>query len=124
MSTLRVADFIGRMLMALLFILAAVGKATNSGPALAHMAAHGVPAFVLPAVIALELAAGLALLAGWRVHWAAAALAVFCLAAAFVFHLDLGNPPERTLFFKDLALAGGLIVMALSAAHAKGLMKA
>src|SRR2546427_12853495 len=96
MSTLKVADFIGRMLMALLFILAAVGKATNSGPALAHMAAHGVPAFVLPAVIALQLAARLALLAGWRGHWAAAALGVVSLARAFVFARAIGKPAQAT----------------------------
>jgi putative oxidoreductase len=35
--------------------------------------------------------------------------------AAFIFHLNFALPPERTLFFKDLAIAGGLIAIAVSA---------
>jgi len=32
-----------------------------------------------------------------------------------VFHHDLGDKAERSLFFKDLALAGGLLAMAAAA---------
>ncbi len=79
------------------------------------MAAHHIPGVLLPLVIALELGAGLALLIGWQLSFAAGALALFCLATAFGFHIDLADKAERTLFFKDLALAGGLMVIAATA---------
>ncbi len=102
----------GRALVALLFILAGVVKVLNPTPFLEHMAQFGVPTFLLPAVIALELGAGLATLIGWRVRDAAGALAIFCVMTAVIFHHQLWINAERTLFFKDLAIAGGLLVMA------------
>ncbi|WP_283805540.1 DoxX family membrane protein [Bradyrhizobium tropiciagri] len=90
-------------------------KIAGPKPFLDHMAAHHIPGVLLPLVIALELGAGLALLIGWQLSFAAGALALFCLATAFGFHIDLADKAERTLFFKDLALAGGLMVIAATA---------
>ncbi len=111
----RVVGVAGRGLLALLFILAGLAKVLGPQPFLQHMAAFGIPAFLLPAVIALEVGAGVALLVGWRLREAAGALGVFCLLTALVFHHDLGDKAERSLFFKDLALAGGLLAMAAAA---------
>lgn len=102
----------GRALLALLFILAGVAKIIGPEPFLAHMAAFGVPAILLPAVIALEIGAGVAVLLGWRLPYSAGALAAFCVLTAAIFHHDLSDKAERTLFFKDLAIAGGLMVLA------------
>ncbi|MBV8192953.1 MAG: DoxX family protein [Alphaproteobacteria bacterium] len=112
----RTADIGGRTLIALLFILAGLAKALGPQPFLDHMAAFGLPGFLLPAVILLEIGAGLALLVGWRLGEAAAALAAFCILTALIFHHDLGDKTERTLFFKDLAIAGGLLAIAATAA--------
>jgi putative oxidoreductase len=106
----------GRALVALLFIVAGAAKILGPKPFLNHMNEFGVPTFLLPAVIALELGAGLAIMIGWRVRDAAAALAVFCVMTATIFHHQLGISAERTAFFKDLAIAGGLFAMAASAA--------
>jgi putative oxidoreductase len=105
----------GRALLALLFILAGLAKALGPQPFLQHMAAFGIPTFLLPAVVVLELGAGVALLLGRRLREAAGALGFFCLLTALVFHHDLGDKAERSLFFKDLALAGGLLAMAAAA---------
>jgi len=105
-----------RALVAMLFVLAGLAKILNPKPFLEHMTHFGVPTFLLPAVIALELGAGLAVLMGWRIRDAAGALAIFCVMTAAIFHYQLGINTERTLFFKDLAIAGGLFMMAANAA--------
>ena len=110
----------GRALLALLFILAGIAKIAGPQPFLDHMAAHHIPSVLLPPVIALELGAGVALLVGWQLPWSAGALALFCLATALVFHLDLADKAERTLFIKDLALAGALMVIAAGAVQFRG----
>lgn len=102
----------GRLLLAQLFILAGVAKIVGPQPFLDHMRAFGVPTVLLPAVIALEIGAGALLLVGWRAAWAAGALAAFCLLTAAVFHHQLDIKTERTLFLKDIAIAGGLLVLA------------
>lgn len=112
----KIAMIGGRALIALLFILAGGAKVLGPKPFLNHMIEFGVPTFFLPAVIALELGAGLALMTGWRVRDAAGALAIFCVMTAAIFHHQLWISAERTSFFKDLAIAGGLLAIAASAA--------
>jgi putative oxidoreductase len=110
---------LGRTLMALLFILAGVAKVIDSKPVLDQMQAFSVPTVLFPAVVALELGGGLALLLGWRLREVAAALGIFCVLAAFIFHSDLADKAERSIFFKDLAIAGGLLVLVAQAAIKK-----
>ena len=112
---LTIVTIAGRVLLAMLFVLAGVAKITGPQPFVAHMAQHRLPAFLLPVVAAFEVGAGAALLIGWQLPVAAGALALFCLATAFVFHFKLTEKAERTLFFKDMALAGALIVIAAGA---------
>ena len=115
MDPIKAAAASGRALLALLFILAGLAKALGPQPFLEHMAAFGVPTFLLPAVIVLEVGGGIALMLGWRLRDAAGALSLFCLLTALVFHHDLASKAERTLFFKDIALAGALLAMAAGA---------
>jgi putative oxidoreductase len=105
----------GRALIALLFIAAGLAKVLGPAPFLAHMAEHHVPGFLLLGVAALEVGAGAAVLLGWRLRYSAGALALFCVATALVFHANLGDHAERTSFFKDLAIAGGLTALAATA---------
>ena len=108
----------GRSLLALLFILAGAAKIAGPQPFLDHMAEHHIPGLLLPLVILLELGAGVALLLGWQLPFSAGALALFCLATAFGFHLNLADKAERTLFIKDLAISGALMVIAAHASTA------
>src|SRR5260370_13538243 len=107
-----IVTIVGRTLLALLFILAGAAKIAGPHPFLDHMAAHHIPGVLLRLVIALELGAGLALLFGWQLSFAAAALALFCIATALRFHLNLPAKPERTLFVKYLAIPGALVRIA------------
>lgn len=110
----------GRALLASLFILAGIAKIIGPKPFLDHMAQHHVPAFLLPGVIALELAGGLSVLTGFQARWGALALAVFCVLTAVIFHLDWSDKAERTLCLKDIAIAGGLLVLAAQMGQAAG----
>lgn len=112
MTANQVVMIAGRALLAMLFILAGVAKILTPQPFLAHMAQHDVPGLLLWGVIVLEIGGGLAVLAGFKLRFSAGALAAFCVLTAVIFHADLSNKVERTLFLKDLAIAGGLAVLA------------
>jgi putative oxidoreductase len=101
----------------LLFILAGISKITGSETALAHVAQHHVPGALLALVVVLEIGAGMALFSGWFVRPAALLLSGFCLATAVLFLLDFADYVECSMFFKDLALAGGLLLLAAIAAE-------
>jgi len=111
----------GRLLLAQIFLLAGVSKIGGYAATAGYMEAMGVSPLLLPAVIALEIGGGLALVLGWQVRWAAAALAVFSVIAAALFHADLGDQMQMLLFTKNIALAGGLLVLAASGAGALSL---
>jgi putative oxidoreductase len=107
---------VGRLLLAALFILEGWSKIRGYEAAAAYMDRYGVPGVLLPAVIALEVGAGLMIALGWQTRIAALALAGFCVAAAALFHNQLSDRYQLLHFEKDLAIAGGLLVLAVAGA--------
>jgi putative oxidoreductase len=102
----------GRILMAAIFILAGLGKITQYAGTQQYMAAMGVPAALLPFVIALELGGGLLLVAGFKTRLIALALAGFSLVSAVLFHRNLADQTMFIMFFKNVAMAGGFLIIA------------
>ena len=104
---------VGRLLLAWIFLHEGVFLVMNFATAAAPMAKLGVPAPVLVVVIALQLIAGIAIAAGWYARCGAAALGLFCLATAVLFHTNFVSRNELLHFEKDLAIAGGMFVLML-----------
>lgn len=102
---------LGRGLLAVIFIIAGWNKIAGYDGTVSYMQAFGLPALLLPLVIALELGGGLALLAGVLARWAALALALFSIAAAVIFHSNFGDQMQMTMFLKNIAIAGGLLLV-------------
>jgi putative oxidoreductase len=103
-----------RVLLCLVFIQSLIGKLTGfAGPAGA-IAAKGLPLAPLLLVLAMALmAAGSALvISGWKARLGAVLLLVFLVPTSFIFHGDLGDPAERIQLFKNLAIVGGLLLVA------------
>ena len=86
-------------------------KLTGYSAAVAYMQAFGVPGQLLPLAIAVELGCGLLILLGYHTRAAALVLAGFCVAAAVLFHTKFGDRNQLLHFEKDLAIAGGLLVL-------------
>jgi putative oxidoreductase len=101
----------GRALLSAMFITAGFSKLGAYAGTEAYMESVGVPGLLLPAVIALEIVGGLAILAGYRAKFAALLLAGFTLMAALIFHSDFSQPMQSILFSKNLAIAGGFLVL-------------
>jgi putative oxidoreductase len=112
------AALIGRILLALMFVVAGVGKIGGFDGTVGYIASKGLP---LPAVlaagtVALELVAGVALIVGYKARWAALALAAFTLLATFIFHAYWSMPAEQQMvqqlmFLKNIAITGGLLMV-------------
>jgi len=110
------ASLLGRIALAALFLWSAYGKLVYMDGNVGYMKAYGVPAaelLIWPALL-VEFVAGVMLLAGWKVRWAALALIVFTVPATFIFHAYWGVPADQVLnqqihFMKNLAVVGGLL---------------
>ena len=115
----NVVVLVGRLLMALIFLLSGLGKLGDGYAATqAYMASMGTPVVLLPGVIGLEILGGLALILGWQVRWAALALAGFSLIGAVIFHRNFADQTEMVMFLKDFAMAGGLLLLTVHGAGA------
>jgi putative oxidoreductase len=105
------AALVGRCLLAALFLHEAWSKITAYSAAIAYAKAFGVPEQLLPLAIAVEVGCGISILLGYYARAGALLLAAFCLATAALFHLRWSNHNELLHFEKDLAIAGGLLVL-------------
>ena len=105
---------LGRFLLASLFILEGWSKLRGYDGAVTYMQRYGISGAFLPAVIALELVGGVMIAIGWQARLAAAALAVFCVLAAVLFHVNFADRNQLLHFEKDLAIAGGLLLLAIT----------
>jgi putative oxidoreductase len=107
---------VGRVLLALIFIIAGFGKITGFEGTVGYMQSHNMPMAQVLAVLAIiiELGGGIMVAVGWKARWGAAALFIFVLVASFVFHPFWEVPAEqmemqRIMFLKNLAMMGGLL---------------
>lgn len=105
----------GRVLLALLFLVSGL-RILAGGPAGfgGYLGSLGFPAPVLVAwlVVALKIVGSILVIAGFQTRLAAIALAVFTVAAAAVGHNNFADQMEFTIFLKDLAIAGGFLILA------------
>jgi putative oxidoreductase len=123
----RFGPLAGRILIALIFVLSGFGKITGFEGTVGYIASKGLPLPQLGAIgaIILELGAGIALILGWKTRWAAAALLLFTVAAALLFHNFWALPPEEAQnqmihFLKNMSMAGGLLFVVIHGSGACG----
>jgi len=99
-------------------LIAGLGKIGAYAGTQSYMAAMGVPAGLLPLVIALEVLGGLAVIIGWKTKWAGFALAGFSVIAAVIFHHNFGDQTQMIMFMSDIAMTGGLLMLGVYGAGA------
>jgi len=102
---------IGRVLLALMFVLAGLNKISGYSGMQGYMDSMGVPGALLPLVIVLEVVGGLVLMLGWHTRLTAFLLAGFTLLATLIFHSNLGDQTQMLFFMKNLSIAGGLLLV-------------
>jgi putative oxidoreductase len=110
------AALIGRILLALIFIISGFGKITGYAGTAGYMASKGLPmvAVLLPLTILIELGGGLLIALGWKARWAAAVILLFIIPVTLVFHnpagLDAAQAQQQMInLLKNLSIMGGML---------------
>jgi len=107
----NLTDLAGRVLIALLFLLAGLNKIGGYAGTQGYMEVMGVPGMLLPLVILLEVGGAIAIILGWQTRLVAFLLAGFTLLSALIFHRALGDQMQFILFMKNVAIAGGFLFL-------------
>jgi putative oxidoreductase len=105
---------LGRILLASLFLMSGASKLGAPAATMAYIASAGLPSagVVYALTLVVEIGAGLLLLIGFQARLAAAVLALFTIAAAFLFHNNFADQNQIIHFLKNFAIAGGLLQIA------------
>jgi putative oxidoreductase len=101
----------GRILIAAIFILSGASKLADPAGTIGYIASAGLPLpqLAFAGAAAVELLGGLALVVGYRTRLVALVLAIFSILAALSFHSALADQNQFIHFFKNIAMAGGLL---------------
>ncbi|MGP1676101.1 MAG: DoxX family protein [Burkholderiales bacterium] len=110
------AALVGRILLALIFIISGYGKIGGYAGTAGYMASKGLPmvAVLLPLTIAIELGGGLLIALGWKARWVAAVIFLFLIPVTLVFHSPAGLAPaeaqqQMIQLLKNLSIMGGML---------------
>jgi len=101
----------GRVFLAIIFFMSGLTKMSSYSGTQGYMDAMGVSGMLLPLVIALEVIGGLAIIIGWKTKLVALALATFSISSAMIFHADFSDQMQMGMFMKNVAIAGGFLML-------------
>jgi len=119
-SNSSVTILLGRILLAVIFLLSGFGKLSAISGTAAYFGGLGLPVPTATAVVVglIELLGGLAILVGFQTRLAAWVLAVFTVATGLVAHTGWADQMQMIQFLKNLAITGGFLLLASSGAGA------
>lgn len=117
----KVSELAGRIFLAAIFLLSGLGKIGAYAGTAAYMTSVGVPGALLPAVIATEVLGAIAIIVGWKTRITALLMAGFTLLAGVLFHSNFGDQIQMIMFLKNVAISGGLLLLAANGAGALSL---
>ena len=108
---MHIVEFIGRLLLAALFLIEGFGKISMQEDVIMYMEDYGVPGILFVPATVLEILFPLLLIVGYKTKWAASVMALFTFTVAIIFHTDFSEGMQMIFFLKDLAIAGGFMII-------------
>jgi len=108
---MHILEFIGRLLLAALFLIEGFGKISNQENVIMYMEDYGIPEILFVPATVLEILFPLLLIVGYKTKWTASVMALFTFTVAIIFHTDFSEGMQMVFFLKDLAIAGGFMII-------------
>jgi putative oxidoreductase len=110
-ADIRYLPALGRLLIAVLFLLSGLNKIASPAATQAYIASAGLPLPLLGylAAVIVEVGGGILLILGFQTRIVALVMALFTIAAALSFHHNFGDQNQMIHFFKNIAITGGLL---------------
>jgi putative oxidoreductase len=106
-----IAALVGRILLAVIFIVSGIGKIMDPSPAAGMMAAAGLPANMAMGVGVFEVVAGVLLAIGLMTRLVSIVLFVYVALTILFFHSAFTDPAQQVNALKNLAIMGGMLMV-------------
>ena len=111
-----VIDVLGRIFLSTLFLIEGTNKIFNYEGTIQYMENFGVPGYLAIPAIILEILFPLLLIIGYQTKIAALVMMIFTIVVAIIFHTNFDDQMQFITFFKDIAIAGGFIIIFVNGA--------
>ena len=108
---MHIVEFLGRVLLSTLFLVEGIGKISAQEDVIMYMEDYGVPGILFLPALVLEILFPLLLIIGYKTKWAASIMALFTFTVAIIFHTDFNEGMQMIFFLKDIAIAGGFMII-------------
>jgi len=106
-----IVEFFGRIFLSLLFLIEGIRKISVQDNVIMYMEDYGVPGILFIPSIILEILFPLLIIVGYKTKLAALVMALFTFTVAIIFHTDFHEDMQMIFFLKDLAIAGGFMMI-------------
>ena len=106
-----IIEFFARIFLSLLFLIEGIRKISIQESVIMYMEDYGVPGILFIPSIILEILFPLLIIIGYKTKLAALVMALFTFTVAIVFHTDFYEDMQMVFFLKDLAIAGGFMMI-------------
>jgi len=113
---MRVIDVLGRIFLSTIFLIEGTNKIFNYEETIQYMENFGVPEYLAIPAIILEILFPLLLIIGYQTKIAALVMMIFTIVVAIIFHTNFDDQMQFITFFKDIAIAGGFIIIFVNGA--------
>ena len=113
---MNVLDVLGRIFLSTIFLIEGIKKIFYYDGTIQYMESFGVPNFLAIPAIILEILFPLLLIIGYQTKIAALVMMIFTIVVAIIFHTNFDDQMQFINFFKDIAIAGGFIIIFVNGA--------
>ena len=109
---MHIVEVFGRILLSTLFLIEGVKKIFSQDETIMYMEYYGVPEVLFFPALIIEIVFPLLLIIGYKTKFSASVMALFTLTVAIIFHTNFNNDAQLIIFLKDIAIAGGFLIVA------------
>ena len=111
---MHIVEVFGRILLSTLFLVEGVRKFFFQEETIMYMEDYGVPEILFFPSLSLEIVFPILLIVGYKTRFSASIMALFTLTVALIFHTNFDDQMESIIFLKDIAIAGGFLIIAVN----------
>ena len=108
---MHIAEILGRILLSAIFLINGIGKIFNYEETIQYMENFDVPGYLIIPAITVEILFSTLLIIGYYTKFSALVLSLFTLVLAVIFHTDFSNQMQLMSFLKNIAIAGGFLII-------------
>ena len=108
---MHILEAFGRIFISSLFIFEAFKKFSLKEETIFYMTDYGVPEILFYPSLLFEMIFPILLIIGYKTKISAFAMFIFTIVVTIIFHSDFGDQTQLIAFLKNLAIAGGFLII-------------